>query len=112
MFQVCTFLRKMSKDGYSYGAINAARCALSLLLPRQPSGDTVGKDYWVSRACRAAWVINPPRLRYTRNVGKVFKCLKDWESNKRLTLKRLVMKLLILVLLTTGQRGQVALAME
>ena len=113
-FQVCAFIRTLSEEGYSSGAINCARCALSILLPRMPTGETMGAEYWVSRAVRAAWLVNPSGPKYNKfwNVGKVFKTVKEWGKNGELLLEYLVKKLLILLLLTTGQRGQVALALN
>ena len=50
--QVCEFIGEMSEAGYSYGAINTARCGLSVILRKSPTGETMGRRYWVSRAVR------------------------------------------------------------
>ena len=104
----------MSEEGYSAGAINCARCALSILLPRSDIGQTMGARYWVGRAVKAAWLQNPGGPKYSKfwDVGKVFRCLKTWGKNEQMTLERLGKKLLMLILLVTGQRGQVALALD
>ena len=112
--QVCDFIREMSEAGYSYGAVNTARCALSVVLPKRQDGSTMGKRYWVSRAVRAAYLRNPPKPKYAEfwDIRIVLRCLKSWGSNEDMTLRRLGFKLLLLLLLVTGQRGQVARALS
>ena len=46
--QVLRFLRMLEDEGLGYGAINTARCVLSLILPRV-DGQTVGKHHLVHR---------------------------------------------------------------
>ena len=113
-FQVCDFLRELSESGYSYGAVNAARCALSILLPKRNGVETIGRGYWVTRAARAAYLRRPPEPKHTTfwDVRKVFKTIKLWGRNVNLTLKYLGFKVLVLLLLVTGQRGQVARALS
>ena len=112
--QVCDFLRQMSDDKYSYGAINAARCALSVVLPKTTNMDTMGRRYWVTRAVRTAYLRNPPKPKYTSfwDIRLVFKTIKKWGRNSKMSLKRLCAKVLCLMLLVSGQRGQMALALS
>ena len=112
--QVCEFLRELSEAGYAYGSVNAARCALSAISPKVHGVYTVGKSYWVTRAARAAYLRKPPTPKYTRfwDVRLVLKTIKLWGRNKNLSLKYLGFKVLVLLLLVTGQRSQVALMLR
>ena len=71
---ICAFLHSMYKEGYSYGAVNTARCALSILLPRAPDGTTVGCQRWVSRTVKTVHRKRPPQPKHSKfwDVGKVF----------------------------------------
>ena len=112
--QVCAFLQSLSEAAYSYGAVNTARCALSVVLPKGKNGETMGKRYWVSRACRSAYLRNPPRPKYTYfwDVKIVFRCIKNFGRNSKMSLAKLGRKVLVLLLLVSGQRGQVARALS
>ena len=113
-FQVCSFLRELSEKEKSYSTVNKARCALSLYLPRQDNGETMGKEFWVTRAVKSASDKNPGQAKhsYFWDVTVVFDLFKSWGPNSSLSLKCLVKKLVVLLLLVTGQRGQVALLMH
>ena len=113
-FQLCSFLRELSEKGYSAGAINAARCSLSCLLPRQENGETRGRAFWVSRAVRAAGIKNPAKPKYPHfwDVAIVFNLFQMWGVNRKLSLERLTKKLVVLLLLITGQRGQMIPALS
>ena len=113
-FQVCRFLRLLSELDLSSGAINAARCALSVLLPLLTNGLTIGKDYWVCRAVKAAYHAKPPKARYAGfwDVSSVFRLFEAWGENGQLSLKQLSQKLVILFLLVSGQRGQAVPALN
>ena len=108
VFQVCRFIRSLSERELSYGAVNAARCALSVLLPRLENGNTIGKQYWVCQAVKAVYRVRPPVPKYSTfwDVSIVFKMLIKWGCNEFLSFEKLGKKLLILILLITGQRGQ------
>ena len=105
--QICRFLRMLSDDGFSYAAINAARCALSAILPAM-EGQSVGNNPIVCRLLKGCYEKNPPNPRYEDiwDVNLVFKILKDWGPTKDLDLKRLSWKLVMLLLLVSSQRGQ------
>ena len=111
--QVCKFLRMLAQEGLGYGAINTARCALSVILPKI-DGQTVGKHQLVHWLLRSVYALNPPRARYARfwDVTRVFAMLKNWPGNKNLSLKDLTLKLIILLLLVTGHRGQTIIALS
>ena len=113
-WQVCRFLRLLSELNMSLGAVNAARCALSVLLPLLSNGLTIGKDYWVCRAVKAAYHAKPPKARYAGfwDISPVFKLFERWGDNRELSLKQLSQKLVMLFLLISGQRGQAVPALH
>ena len=105
--QACRFLRMLSDSGSSYAAVNSARCAMSTILPKI-DGHTFGEHDIVCRLLKGVYERNPPKPRYAEfwDVNKVFMLFKSWDSNTKLTLKLLSMKLAVLLLLVTSQRGQ------
>ena len=111
--QVVTFLRLLEDQGLGYGAINTARCALSVVLPRI-DGETVGKHHVISWFVRSVYERNPPKPRYDRfwDVTLVFNLIKSWPKNVYLSHKNLSFKLIILLLLVTGHRGQTIVALS
>ena len=108
--QACRFLRLLSDKGYSYAAINAARCALSTVLP-PVDGGTFGNSQVVCWILKGCYEKNPPKPRYDQiwDVNRVFELLKSWGSNGDLPLKKLTFKLVMLLLLVSSQRGQTIL---
>ena len=113
-FQVCRFLRILSDRGRAFGTVNAARCALSVLVKNLDNGKTMGTHYWVCRAVRTAYRRNPPSPRYNQfwDIRLVFSMFQRWGANEDLSLQFLGFKLLVLILLVTGQRGQVIPALD
>lgn len=111
--QIIRFLRMLEDDGLGYSAINVARSALSVVLPRV-GGQPVGKHQVISWFIRAVYERNPPKPRYSRfwDVSLVFSLFKRWESNRNLSLKDLGSKVAVLLLLTTGRRGQTIVALN
>ena len=111
--QACTFLKNISKEGSGYGAVNTARSALSAILP-QFEGHSFGTHPMVCWLVKGAYNRNPPKARYTCfwDVRKVFRVFKDWGPSKDLTLKLLTLKLTVLLLLVTSQRGQTILGLS
>ena len=105
--QATTFLRKLFEEGQGYSAVNTARSALSLILPR--FGDfSFGTHPVVCQLVKAVYNMKPPKSRYTQfwDVKHVLRLFKDWGQNNELSLKDLSRKLVMLLLLTTAQRGQ------
>lgn len=105
--QVCTFLRKLSQEGLAHGAVNTARSALSLILPKIQLKE-FGKQTEVSWLIKSIYEKNPPQPKYSAfwDVGKVFTLFTSWPENNLLTLKHLTWKLNMLLLLVSSQRGQ------
>ena len=105
--QACRFLRMLSDAGLGYGALNTARSALSTILPNFGKL-SFGSHPIVCWLLKGAYERNPPRPRYSEfwDINKVFTLFKFWGQNKDLSLKQLSMKLAVLLLLVTSQRGQ------
>lgn len=107
------FLRMLEDEGLGFGAVNTARCALSVILPRI-NGQSFGKSYPVHLFMRALHNRNPPKSRYSRfwDVAIVFDYLRSLPNNKHLSVMQLGFKVLILLLLVTGHRGQTMVALS
>ena len=105
--QACRFLRMLSDAGAGYTSLNTARSALSVILPSFGK-NTFGSHPYVCLLLKGAYERNPPKPKYTKfwDVNKVFSLLKNWGPNANLSLKMLTLKLAILLLLVTSQRGQ------
>lgn len=111
--QVLRFLRFYFESGVGYAALNAARCALSLILPRV--GDlTIGKHFLIKWFLKSCYEKRPPQPRYSNfwSVNKVLQWIKSIGSNANLSLKMLTYKLTILLLLVSSQRGQTILSLD
>lgn len=111
--QVARFLRMLGDEGLGYGAVNTARCALSVILPRE-NGVSVGKNYAVHLVMRTVYACSPPKAKYNRfwDVSLVFDYLRRCPSNSLLSLRDLSFKVTILMLLTSGHRGQTIVALS
>ena len=105
--QACRFLRGLSDAGLGYTALNTARSALSVILPSFGK-NTFGSHPYVCLLLKGAYERNPPKPKYTQfwDVNKVFNLFKSWGPNSQLSLKLLTLKLAVLLLLVTSQRGQ------
>ena len=91
-----------------FGAINAACCALSIILPR------IDAETPADPFLRSVYKRNPPKPKYSRfwDVSVIFTLLKSWPGNQNLLLKNRSMKVAILLLLTPGHRGQTIVALS
>ena len=100
------------ETGVGYGAINTARCALSIVLPRF-EGKTIGEYYLVKWFCKSCYKQRPPQPRYADfwPVNKVLLWVEKLGYNAQLSLKLLSFKVVIL-LSVTSQRGQTILNLE
>ena len=109
---VCTFLKKRSLKGLGYGALNAARSALATFLPPFDNYQ-MGKHPIICWLFKGAYERNPPKVKYKKfwDVNKVFTLIKSWGKNSGLTLKLLSLKVAVLILLVTSQRGQTVLSL-
>lgn len=104
---IMDFLFSMIKKGASYSAINTARCALSAVLPWR-EGRSVGCNEFICLLVKAAGNFNPPKPRYSEfwDVNLVFNLFRHWGRNSLLSTYRLTVKVTVLLLLLTAQRGQ------
>ena len=105
--QAVAFLTQLFDLGLSYSAINAARSALSNILPMY---DNVpfGQHQVVCRVLKGMYNRRPQRSRYTStwDVDIVLEYLRELSPLCTLTFKDLSRKLVMLLLLTTSQRVQ------
>lgn len=111
--QVLRYLRVYFETGVGYGAVNAARCALSLILPRV-NGATVGEHHLVKWFCKSCHEQRPPQPRYDSfwSVESVLNWIQSLGNNSGLSLKLLSYKLTLLLLLVSSQRGQTILSLS
>ena len=111
--QACKFLRLLSDKGLGYGALNTARSALSTILPNFGK-QSFGSHPIVSWLLKGVYEKNPPQPRYSEfwDINKIFNLFKSWGLNKELSLKCLTMKLAVLLLLVTSQRGQTIINLD
>ena len=104
--QALTFLDtiRVSRN-LGYNALNTARSALSALLP-PVGGIPFGKNPHVKLYMRGAFHERPPCPRYsdTWDPKTVLNLLKTWAPPQTLDLKTLTFKVLMLMLLVSGQR--------
>ena len=105
--QACKFLRLLAEKGLGYATVNTARSALSAILCTF-DGVTFGNHSIVCRLLKGIYEKNPPKPRYQEfwNVNAVFQLFLSWGNNAQLSLKLLSLKLAMLLLLVTSQRGQ------
>lgn len=108
--QVCKFLRTLHQGGVAHGAVNTARSALSVILPKIDCL-SVGKQTEVSWVVKSIYERAPPQPKYNSfwDVSKVFQLFNSWPDNNLISLKQLTWKLNMLLLLVSSQRGQTIL---
>ena len=111
--EVCAFLRDLEKSGLGHSAMNVARSALSAILPCV-EGKPVGQHRNVCWVTKGSHERHPPGPRYPSfwDVKLVLSLFKRWGSNDTLSFKFLSMKLAMLLLLVTSQRGQTIVALD
>jgi len=93
-----------SKDMLSYSTVNTARSALSSFVNVESGNFGTHRD--VKLFMRGVFNLNPPAPKYAEmwDPEKVLTFLRTWTPAKSLTLRQLTLKLVLLILLTTGQR--------
>ena len=104
---VLDFLSELFDQGLTYSAINCARSALSSYVTLD-DGSVVGQNPLVCRLLKGAFQSRPPKPKYTEvwDVQVVLTYLATLHPVESLTLKQLTLKLVMLLLLVSGQRGQ------
>ena len=113
MAEALDFLQSLVNKGKSYSVVNTARSALSAIL-QLPSGQSFGELFLVRKFMRGVYNMKPPTPRYceTWDPQIVLNFLKSWSPAKKISLKKLTWKLVMLILLSTGQRGQIIKALN
>ena len=101
------FLMMLVNKGLSYSTVNTARSALSNIITE---GECVkfGTHHVVTRFMKAVFETKNPARKCTTtwDVSKVLKYLATLYPNNGISLKCLSIKLVLLMLLLSGQRGQ------
>ena len=105
--QALDFFTHLYEQGLTYSAINTARSALSSYITLE-DGTSLGQHPLVSRLLRGIFQSKPPSSRYSEkwDVSVVLHYLQGLSPVGTLKLKELTLKLVTLILLVSGQRGQ------
>ena len=105
--QALLFLKMLFTEGLSYSTINTARSALSTIVC-MPAGQVFGSHHIVVRFMKGVFELSKPKPKYSSiwDVSVVLKYLGTFVPNPELTLKQLTFKVVMLMLLVSGQRGQ------
>ena len=105
--QALEFFTYLYEQGLTYSAISTARSALSSYIILE-DGTSRGQHRLVSRLLKGIFQSNPPSPRYseTWDVSVVLRYLQGLSPVGTLKLKELTLKLVTLILLVSGQRGQ------
>ena len=101
-----SFLTFLFDQGLNYNSLCVARSAISALTI---TNDTpIGSHPLVTRFLKGVFNIKPalPRLKVTWDPRVVLDFLKHWSPAKNLSLNQLSIKVVLLCLLVSGQRGQ------
>lgn len=111
--QVLNFLDALHKEGRGYSALNTARSALSAFLPLY-EGLSIGGHPYVRLFLKGVYNISHPTPRYmnTWDLQLVLNFLKSWSPMSKLSLEKLTLKLVVLLLMVTGQRPQFVRALD
>ena len=101
------YLTALYDSGLGFSALNTARSAISSL-GTLADGSQLGDKPIIKRFFRGVYNVRPSRPRYssTWDVNQVLDYIKTEWGEKAIPLKFLSYKLLMLVALVTGQRGQ------
>ena len=105
---VLSFLQSMVSEGFSYSAVNVAKCAVgacTILSDGQP----LGTQQDIIMFMRGAYNTNPPVVR-NREIWSpdiVLSWMSKTDTPENSPSEMLVRKLVVLILLVTGQRPQI-----
>lgn len=101
--KVLSYLMVIFRSGVSYQSLNCHRSALSLIL-----GSRIGSDEKIKRWFKGVFRLRPciPKYVCTWDPGIVLAYIKQWFPLESLDLRKLTLKTLMLLALTTGQRIQ------
>ena len=104
---VLSFLTDLFKSGLGYSNINTAMCALSSYFSLDNSVN-ISSNVLVKRFMKGVYTLRPalPKYNVTWDVNVVLTYLKGLSPLESLSLLQISQKLLMLLLLLSGQRGQ------
>lgn len=104
--EVLTFLTELFQEGKGYSSLCVARSAISACCLND--SHSVGSHPWISRFLRGIFNQRPalPRTLVTWDADMVIDFLRQWSPAKCLSFSQLSLKVVMLCLLVTGQRGQ------
>lgn len=110
-FLLYIFQGENSSKGVGYSALNTCRSALSSVI--RCEGVPIGQHRDVSLFMKAAFNQKPAlaKSNFIWDTSEVLSLLRQWSPVVDLDIKRLTQKLLMLILLILGQRGQTAHAL-
>ena len=114
--QALSFLQQLLQDPNQkrgYSAICTARSALSSVIV-WPDGKNFGEHKHVKQFIKGVFNLSPPEPRYTTtwDSDTMISMLKTWYPAKKISLLKLTQKIVMLILLITGQRGQIITALN
>ena len=106
-------LRQEPGISRGYSAICTARSALSAVIV-WPGGQKFGDHPQVKEFIKGVFNQTPPQPRYTLTWDPevVVSMLRTWFPARKLSMMKLTKKLVMLILLVTGQRGQIKTALN
>jgi hypothetical protein len=107
MREALSFLMQLHNKGLGYSTIGTARSALSNVIVNGEC-ENFGSHPLVSRFMKSVFLAHKPTPKYnaTWDVGVVLNYLATFYPHCDITLKQLTLKLVMIILLTSGQRGQ------
>lgn len=106
------FLTVLFHEGKGYSSLNTARSAVSCLSLKDSV--SVGNHPLVRKFLKGVFNLRPslPRSNVTWDADVVLRFLKQWSPASCLSLSQLTVKVVLLCLLVTGQRGQTIWLMD
>lgn len=104
---ILCFLTELYEKGLGYSSINTAKSALSSILGYVDKC-SIGQHPLIIKFMKGVSKLRPPMSRYsvTWDANKVLELFTSWEDNEVLCIKKLSIKLVSLMALTTAQRVQ------
>lgn len=106
LVSVLDFLMSLVNQGLGYSSLNSARSALSTIA--QIDGQPAGKNFHVCKFLAAVFNDRPalPKNVVIWDTSVVIDMLRSWSPVANLPVSQLVQKLVVLMLLISGHRGQ------
>ena len=101
---VCDFLLYLFNEGYASSSLNSARSALSFF----SNSENLASDPHISRLFKYFYRERPRKAKYITHwpVSQVLNFLKSWHPPSSISLKKLTLKTLALIAISSSDRGQ------